>query len=211
MIQHEPRWPVLIAILCCGGLNWLLPESMSAGPGWIVVALAGVLGVCSMLTVDGNETLHFVFAYSTQAVVTVSLAFAVYALVEGVLNKTAVGPDLLRAAASIWGLNVLVFATWYWRLDAGGPIHRRKHHSYRQGAFLFPQATLTPETRQMLEITNWHPQFLDYLFVSFNTSTAFSPTDCPVLSRWAKAMMMVQSLIALASIALVAARAVNIL
>ncbi len=211
MIHQEPRWPVLIAILCCGGLNWLLPESMSAGPGWVVVALAGVLGVTSMLTVNRNETLHLFFAYSTQAVVTVALAFAVSVLIRDVLSKKVMGPDLLQGAAGIWALNVLVFATWYWRLDAGGPIHRGKYRSYREGAFLFPQSTLTPEARQAMEITNWHPQFLDYLFVSFNTSTAFSPTDCPVLSRWAKAMMMVQSLIALASIALVAARAVNIL
>ena len=58
---------------------------------------------------------------------------------------------------------------------------------------------------------NWSPGFIDYLFLAFNTSTAFSPTDVPVLSRWAKVMMMVQSMISLATIALLAARAVNIL
>jgi len=52
---------------------------------------------------------------------------------------------------------------------------------------------------------------MDYLFLAFNTSTAFSPTDVPVLSRWAKALMMVQSLISLGTIAILAARAVNIL
>jgi uncharacterized membrane protein len=58
---------------------------------------------------------------------------------------------------------------------------------------------------------NWSPGFVDYLFLAFNTSTAFSPTDVPVLSRWAKAMMIVQSVISLATVALLAARAVNIL
>ena len=29
------------------------------------------------------------------------------------------------------------------------------------------------------------------------SSTAFSPTDCPVLSRWAKILMMIQALISL--------------
>jgi hypothetical protein len=57
----------------------------------------------------------------------------------------------------------------------------------------------------------WSPQFIDYLFLAFNTSTAFSPTDSPVLSRWAKGMTMVQSTISLAVIAILAARAVNIL
>ena len=57
----------------------------------------------------------------------------------------------------------------------------------------------------------WSPGFVDYLFLAFNTSTAFSPTDVPVLSRWAKILMMIQALISLATIALLAARAVNIL
>jgi hypothetical protein len=52
---------------------------------------------------------------------------------------------------------------------------------------------------------------MDYLFVAFNTSTAFSPTDTPPLTSWAKSLMMVQSIISLTVIALLAARAVNIL
>ena len=57
----------------------------------------------------------------------------------------------------------------------------------------------------------WSPGFVDYLFIAFNTSTAFSPTDCPVLSRWAKVLMMTQAIIAFATVVLLAARAVNIL
>jgi hypothetical protein len=58
---------------------------------------------------------------------------------------------------------------------------------------------------------DWSPGFVDYLFLAFNTSTAFSPTDSPVLSRWAKVLMMIQSSISLTTLALLAARAVNIL
>ena len=58
---------------------------------------------------------------------------------------------------------------------------------------------------------DWEPTFVDYLFLAFNTSTAFSPTDAPVLARWAKVLMMLQSLISLTVIALLAGRAVNIL
>ncbi|HKH20640.1 MAG TPA: hypothetical protein VKB53_07120, partial [Gammaproteobacteria bacterium] len=57
----------------------------------------------------------------------------------------------------------------------------------------------------------WSLNFIDYLFLSFNTSTAFSPTDVPVLARWAKVLMMIQSLLSLLIIALLAARAINIL
>ncbi len=56
----------------------------------------------------------------------------------------------------------------------------------------------------------WKPGFVDYLFLAFNTSTAFSPTDVPILSRWAKGLMMIQSVISLATIAILAARAINI-
>ena len=59
--------------------------------------------------------------------------------------------------------------------------------------------------------TNWSPEFLDYLFLAFNTSTAFSPTDTPILDRWAKAMSMLQALLSLTILAILAARAINVL
>jgi uncharacterized membrane protein len=96
-----------------------------------------------------------------------------------------------------------VFASWYWRLDAGGPHQREVTGMHVEGAFLFPQMTL--------DDPDWIPGFVDYLFLAFNTSTAFSPTDVPVLSRWAKGMMMIQSIISFTTVALLAARAVNIL
>jgi uncharacterized membrane protein len=71
--------------------------------------------------------------------------------------------------------------------------------------------TLSRELRIEMEEDDWKPGFMDYLFLAFNTSTAFSPTDVPVLSRWAKGLMMVQAIISLTTIALLAARAVNIL
>jgi uncharacterized membrane protein len=82
---------------------------------------------------------------------------------------------------------------------------------HTDGAFLFPQMTLDPEAKRSMGEDYWSPGFIDYLFLAFNTSTAFSPTDVPVLSRWAKVLMMIQSLISLATVVLLAARAVNIL
>ncbi len=71
--------------------------------------------------------------------------------------------------------------------------------------------TLSPEAKDEAGETDWSPNFFDYLFLAFNTSTAFSPTDVPVLARWAKILMMVQSVVSLTVLALLAARAVNIL
>jgi hypothetical protein len=71
--------------------------------------------------------------------------------------------------------------------------------------------TLEPQPGAGSDATCGSPNYVDYLFLAFNTSTAFSPTDAPVLERWAKALMMLQSLISLTVLALLAARAVNIL
>jgi hypothetical protein len=81
-----------------------------------------------------------------------------------------------------------------------------RRRSQPEGAFLFPQMLLSDKQSK-----RWAPGFIDYLFLAFNTSTAFSPTDVPVLSRWAKLMMIVQASISLTTVALIAARAVNIL
>ena len=92
----------------------------------------------------------------------------------------------------------------------GGPHARHARGAHTEGDFLFPQMTLPPRS-QTKEEQAWSPHFVDYLFLAFNTSTAFSPTDSPVLSRWAKGAMMVQASISFATVALLAARAVNIL
>jgi uncharacterized membrane protein len=58
---------------------------------------------------------------------------------------------------------------------------------------------------------DWEPAFADYLYLAFTNASAFSPTDVMPLSRWAKLAMAVQSVISIVTVALVVARAVNIL
>jgi len=55
------------------------------------------------------------------------------------------------------------------------------------------------------------PEFVDYLFVAFTSATAFSPTDTLPLTRRVKALLMVQELSSLIMVALLAARAINVL
>jgi uncharacterized membrane protein len=105
----------------------------------------------------------------------------------------------------MWVVNVLVFALWFWQLDGGGPLERPKCAPHARD-FLFPQ-----QTEPALLAGGWQPKFLDYLFVSFTNSSAFSPTDALPLSRWAKMLMLVQSAISLSLAVMVVARAVNIL
>ena len=203
----EPRWPGAVAVVAVGMLNLLLPAGLSAGPGWILVGVVAALALATLWFKRWHDWL----GHTAAAVATSQLALSLIALIGDLTAHRGVPSDLLRAALVMWSMNVIVFASWYWRLDAGGPHRRSRHGVYCGGAFLFPQMTLSNETRRALGAEDWRPGFIDYLFVAFNTSTAFSPTDVPVLSGWAKVLMMIQASISLITLAMVAARAVNIL
>jgi hypothetical protein len=144
-------------------------------------------------------------------VLTGGLIISAILLVNALPARKETPQQLLLSAASLWVTNILVFALWYWRLDAGGPYQRDKEPGHSEGAFLFPWMTMSKEALREAGQPDWSPNFIDYLFLAFNSSTAFSPTDVPVLARWAKVLMMLQSLLSLLIIALLAARAVNIL
>jgi len=202
--RPEPRWPAILAVLSVAGLYWALPEALSLGPGWLVLALVAPLSLVGMLLHRHSKfKLNQVVGYTVLCIVTAAMIGALVLLIAALLDHGEKPRELLRSAVALWISNILVFASWYWRLDAGGPNQRDLRGEHTAGAFLFPQMSLGDR--------DWMPGFVDYLFLAFNTSTAFSPTDVPVLSRWAKGMMMVQSTISLSTLALLAARAVNIL
>ncbi|MDT7729814.1 MAG: hypothetical protein QOK45_67, partial [Mycobacterium sp.] len=92
-------------------------------------------------------------------------------------------------------------------LDRGGPFARRAGEQPYPD-FMFPQ--MDPDTAKLVK-PGWRPTFVDYLYVSLTNAMAFSPTDTMPLARWAKGMMAVQSLVAVTTVALVIARAVNVL
>ena len=74
-----------------------------------------------------------------------------------------------------------------------------------------PTLIFLPWTTPTTFRPDWQPGIVDYLFLGFTTSTAFSPTEAMPLTSRAKLLMVVQSLIALITIAIVAARTINIL
>ena len=207
----QPVWPAAVAVLAVGGLQLSLPEPLTFGPSWLLLVVVTVLLIPVIVArMRGSFALNQRLGYVLLWVVTAALLWSVWLLVSSLPRHTLTPLALLRSAAALWITNVLVFASWYWRLDAGGPHARNLSTCHTKGDFLFPQMTLAPGSQKPLDPA-WSPGFVDYLFLAFNTSTAFSPTDVPVLSRWAKIMMIIQSSISLAAIALIAARAVNIL
>jgi hypothetical protein len=195
-----------------GGLYYALPSQLSVGPDWLVLVLVAALTIPTVVSQCwGNWRLSQCLGYAASGVVTLSVVISLSLLISRLPAHKETPLQLLHAASALWICNLLVFACWYWRLDAGGPHQRDLRRSHTDGAFLFPQMVLDPDLRAEMGEDRWSPGFVDYLFLAYNTSTAFSPTDVPVLSRWAKVLMMLQSSISLATIAILAARAVNIL
>ncbi len=204
----EPRWPAFIAMLAAAGVHFALPEPLSLGPSWGLLVVITLLMIPILIShKTGRMDVARVLVLTANVIITLAMIASLVFLILAIPKHSEAPKDLLRSASILWVTNVIVFALWYWKLDAGGPLGRDKLDDGLHSSFLFPQMLDQREGGD----PHWTPHFMDYLFLAFNTSTAFSPTDTAVLSRWAKIGMMLQSLISLMIVALLAARAVNIL
>jgi uncharacterized membrane protein len=207
----EHRWPVAIAIVAAIALQGLTPQQLAFDPRWFLPAVesALLLGLVAVNPYRINRESAAVRTASLAlvAVATVALLWStarlVVLLVRG--DESDHPGDVLLSGAIIWLTNVIVFALWYWLLDRGGPAARANARRVHPD-FLFAQMTL-PD----LVHVQWRPVFVDYLYLAFTNSTAFSPTDTMPLVHWAKLAMMVQSCVSFLIVVLVIARAVNAL
>jgi len=207
VIEREPRWHAFVAMVAAAFLYLALPEPLSFGPSWGLLVIIAVLMIPMVVSWHRRDyDITKILTFAANGVITAAMIASLGILIYGIPKHTESPQALLRSAVALWFTNVLVFALWYWKLDAGGPLVRDRSRGRLDSSFLFPQMM-----NQSDPDPSWSPNFIDYLFLAFNTSTAFSPTDTAVLSRWAKVGMMLQSLISLTIVALLAARAVNIL
>src|SRR4051812_48618688 len=182
-VTPEPRWPALVAVVAVGGLFLALHADLVIGPRWLLPAVTALLLVPTVMTHRaGRHDLNRILGMMVTSVVTFGLVVAIVRLVSELPSHRQSPVDLLVSAAALWFTNILVFALWYWRLDAGGPHGRDARIGHTEGAFLFPQMTMLPEVKTSSGQQTWSTAFLDYLFLAFNTSTAFSPTDTPPLT-----------------------------
>jgi hypothetical protein len=212
-VASPPRshWPARLAILAALILYLLLPDAVIVGPRYLVpaleVAALATLSVATPHRTTEQSGLRRVLATGLIALVTVANLFNLGLLIHGLLGggTQASGRQLILASIAIWVTNVIVFALWYWELDRGGPLARHDVE-HREPDFLFPQMATPGAGRP-----TWAPAFIDYLYVSLTNATAFSPTDTMPMTAAAKALMAVQALGSLLTVAMVAARAVNIL
>jgi hypothetical protein len=209
--KGEPRLAATMAIVVIMVLQLSLAENLSAGPRWLLPVLEGMLLIglvaANPTRLDKRSPMLRSVSICLIAIITAANGWSAGHLVRGLIRGT-IGKEpvpLLLTGGSVWLTNVIVFGLWYWDLDRGGPAARA--HAVRQYPdFVFPQMQ-SPE----LAPPDWAPMFMDYLYLSFTNATAFSPTDVLPLARWAKLTMAIQSGISLITVALVIARAVNIL
>jgi hypothetical protein len=201
-----PRWPAAVALLAVGALYAVLSEGLNIGPRVFLLAFVAVLLVpLTTAHMRGSNLLARRISLGVIGFVTVAVVVSTVLLVLSALRAGTSAPALLRDAALLWIINVATFSVWYWETDGGGPA-RRHQEGHRSGDFLFPQMNLGGGVAR-----GWSPGFLDYVFLAFNTSTAFSPTDTAVLSRRAKVLMMLQALLSLVILAVLVSRAINAL
>jgi len=192
--------------------EWLIPATEFA----LLVVLSGLTTMRLRRLSYGSDALEVylqkhggaprVLAFVLIGLITATNLVSLLRLVFALLHTTrANGFTLLDNAANLWVTNVVCFALWYWELDRGGPA-RRGLPGEKRPDFLFANMQSPTFCKK-----GWRPGFIDYLYLAFTNATAFSPTDALPLTRGAKVVMMVQSSASLLTIALVAARAVNIL
>jgi hypothetical protein len=200
------RWPALLGLVAVGAAYALVSAVLTLGPPWLLlVVLVGgaIVMIFSRLRGLHHLTRHVGLVVSGLAAVMV--AASAILLLQQLLHNGLAAEVLFQDAVLLWAANVVVFALLYWELDGGGPAHRLPGVQI-SSEFVFPQQALTGG-----RAPDWAPEFVDYLFLAFNTSTAFSPTDTMVVGRRAKGLMMAQSLVSLVTIAVLAARAINTL
>jgi hypothetical protein len=210
--QGEARWQAALAVGVAVALQYALPGRLVlVHPTWLLPTLEGLLLIVLVMAnprrINTESRALRLLGLTLAALLSLANAWSVGALVVGLVQGTQGGSpgSLLITGGAIWLTNVIVFGLWYWEFDRGGPV-ARAHADRMYPDFLFAQMT-TPQ----LATPDWEPAFGDYLYLSFTNAAAFSPTDVLPLSRWAKMGMTAQASISIVTVALVVARAVNIL
>jgi hypothetical protein len=211
-VRDESRWPPALAILAVLCLLAALPGHVHVLPVWVsylaafvvimpMVAVALTTGNTLWLGIERVMIMLLGAAYVGNIIAELADMIGVITLYPSGNNAFS----LLSSSVAIWVANVLTFSLLYWQIDQGGPYARASALKIKPD-WVFPQPA-TPEDLP----PDWRPLFLDYLYLGYNTATAFSPTDALPLTRRAKMLMMIESTISLLTMVIIVARAINII
>lgn len=206
------RLEAIVIVIAIAALIALLPQRYTLVPTWFVyvgvvfmivpMLLGAVLRQTPVLR-GVERVAEFVAVITGLTFNSLNLLIAAYNLVE---NPGKLEPvPLFYTSVGIWTGNVLIFTLLYWLVDGGGPDARLS------GAAKYPDFVFPAMEDDEHVPPGWQPGVIDYLFLGFTTSTAFSPTEAMPITPRAKLLMVFQSSISLITIAIVAARTINIL
>ncbi|HEY2475504.1 MAG TPA: hypothetical protein VGI19_11985 [Candidatus Cybelea sp.] len=221
--RSEPRWHASVAVLAALLLYTTLPERLVLGHTWVAAVLILLILIpLSILAPRRHRETRRTRFWSILLIALVNFfnLASVLLLIAGLFHPEKArmhsAAELLRTGVQIWLTNILVFSLWFWELDGDGPdarAHAAAATEFKNADFLFPQMQMAISGGENSRCIDplWKPQFVDYLYLSFTNSTAFSPTDTMPLSRWAKALMTVEAMISLVTVAVVVSRSVNII
>src|SRR5213592_839993 len=210
--KPEPRGQAIAAVLAISAIYLALPRNVVVGPIWLLPTVILLLLVPTVVSHRvGKRSLNRILGFIINGITTVALIGSVILLVRLLPTHRESPLQLLRSGGLLWLTNVIVFALWYWRLDAGGPTLRHEQKKFGSTSFLFPQMQIPHDERAQFACVHWRPRFIDYLFVAFTQSSTFGPTDAPLLARWAKVLAMIQIFISLSIVVLLISRAVGVL
>jgi hypothetical protein len=209
--RGEHRWPMALAALTAGVLHMLLPVDFQVGYTWAYPILMGTFLVLLISgdpgLIDRERRWLRITTGGMIALIAVGNLFSAIRLVDGIVNSDCYSQksiQLLQIGGIVWMTNVIAFALWYWDVDGGGSVKRAIHGAWHDPAFVFPEMNMPERVG-----TEWYPHFADYLAFAFATATAFSPTDVSAIKRWAKMLMVLQSIASLVLATLVLAKAIN--
>jgi len=208
----ERRWPVILSVLIVLLVLAMLPSRIRLLPHWspyvlvtvLILPMAGVwLSRGQSHWLMAERVTSLLFSLIIEAVTLMTLWY----LIVEMMDQPAIfsGRQLLMSSVGAWFINVLAFSIVYWQIDRGGP-EARANNTGKRPDWIFPQTGVPEEAPP-----GWQPTYVDYLYLSFTTATAFSTTDVTPLTARAKMLMMLESGVSLSTLVVVASRAINIL
>ncbi len=207
--RHAHRWPASVALLACAALYLALPNRLVVGPRWLLP----ILIVLPLVPLSTHPHRHpgegpWVRRLTLALIALINLANvgSMSLLVHHLLSsQVRHGRELIYSAIAVWVTNVIIYGLWFWEVDRNGPSVR--------GTTLeaMPDIQFPQLENPQLAPTGWRPSFVDYLYTAFANGTSFAPADALPLTARMKLLFAMESIVSLVTIAVVAARAVNIL
>ena len=163
------------------------------------------LAACILIYLFASQSTVYRALLLTAALSTLGLVLNIAGLLFSLVTRQVNPPFLLIDAAIVYASTVLLFSVWYWILD------HESQQARCSGKGITPVLIFPQNATKITGYEGWTPGFIDYLFLSFHTSSTVGPTDTLVLSKRAKITMICQVTISLIVLIVLAARSIGIL